>query len=116
MATAPFPVIPVGSNTGGPNWLAGAMRYNTTSNLLEVYTGTVWIPASATDLKTWQEWFDYYIGASGTIPDLYTKQVYIQQEMQARFPGNYQVDLAGHDWVMVFESPRDETWFHLKYE
>ena len=116
MATAPFPVIPVGNNTSGPTWFAGAIRYNTTSNLLEVYTGTVWVPASAVDLKTWQEWFDYYIGASGTIPDRYTKQVYIQQEMQARFPGNYQVDLAGDNWVMVFNTPKDETWFHLKYE
>ena len=111
-----FPSIPVGNSTSAATTPAtGSLRFNTTSNLLEVYTGTVWIAAAASSPRTWQDWFDYYIGARGTIPDRYTKQVYIQQEMQGRFPGNYRVDLAGDDWVMVFDSPEDETWFNLKY-
>ena len=114
----PIPqMIPLGNNTNRPiATSAGAMRYNTTTNLLEFYTGTAWVPAGATDLKTWREWFDYYISAAGNIPDQYTRQVHIQQEMQGRFPGDYRVDLAGHNWELVFSTPEDETWFHLKYE
>jgi hypothetical protein len=68
------------------------------------------------DPETWEEWFDYYISAAGNIPDQYTRQVHIQQEMQARFPGRYRIDLAGQAWTMVFDTPADETWFHLQHD
>lgn len=96
----------------------GDVRFNKTTKQLEIYTATTWqtMPPPIPDPQTWCEWFDYYINASGNIPDRYTKQVYIQQEMQGRFPGNYRVDLASNEWVMVFDTPADATWWHLKYD
>lgn len=96
----------------------GSIQFNTTSGVMEMWNGSQWIAVTTNpDPKTWQEWFDYYINASGNIPDQYTRQVYIQQKMQERFPGRYQVDLAGHEWVMVFfDNPADETWWRLKYD
>lgn len=115
------PNPPAGHTTSngmwGPSAAVGSIRFNTTTNAIEVWHGTQWIPVSPPHHpETWQEWFDYYIDASGNIPDQYTKQVYIQKEMQGRFPGRYQVDLAGHEWVMVFDTPADATWWHLKYD
>jgi hypothetical protein len=117
MTTTILPTkIPMWSSNSRPTTnSAGAIRFNTTIQSMEFYDGQVWMPFNKTDPETWQQWFEYYITASGSIPDLYTKQVYIQQEMKGRFPGNYQIDLSGHDWVMVFDNPRDETWFNLKY-
>ena len=107
------------SPTAPTDPVTGTMWADTTTNRAHVFDGSQWILVLGQTSKlpeTWQEWFDYYINASGNIPDQYTKQVYIQQEMQGRFPGKYQVDLAGHDWVMVFATPADETWWHLKYD
>jgi hypothetical protein len=103
---------------GGPVEPAiGTIRVNTTTNNIEVYEGTRWIIAHRPAVpKTWAEWFDYYINAAGNIPDQYTRQVHIQQEMQARFPGRYRIDLAGQAWIMVFDTPADETWWRLKYD
>ena len=117
MATTILPTnIPMWSSNGGPTTnSAGALRFNTTIQSMEFYDGQVWMPFNKTDPKTWVEWFDYYISAAGNIPDQYTRQVYIQQEMQARFPGRYRIDLAGQAWIMVFDTPRDETWFNLQY-
>ena len=115
------PNPPAGHTTSngiwGPGAAAGSMRYNPTSNAMEVWHGTQWIAVSPTPHpKTWPEWFDYYINAAGNIPDQYTRQVHIQQEMQARFPGRYRIDLAGQAWTMVFDTPADETWWRLKYD
>jgi len=98
--------------------VAGQIRFNEITKQIEIYTATTWqtLAGAVPEPQTWREWFDYYINASGTIPDRYTKQVYIQQEMQGRFPGRYQVDLAGDEWVMVFDTPAYETWWHLKYD
>ena len=95
---------------------AGTIRFNNTLGVAEIWNGSQWMSVTTkSDPKTWVEWFDYYISAAGNIPDQYTRQVYIQQEMQARFPGRYRIDLAGQAWIMVFDTPRDETWFNLKY-
>lgn len=110
-----IPRYPHNSSSPGQSAVAGAIRFNTINDALEMYDGTNW-RSILPDPKTWKEWFEYYTNSSGTIADLYTRQVYIQQEMSGRFPGNYRVDLAGHEWVMVFNTPADETWFHLKYD
>jgi len=115
------PNPPAGHTTSngmwGPSAAVGSMRFNSTSGSIEIWNGSQWITVSRPDHpETWQEWFDYYINAAGNIPDQYTKQVYIQQEMQARFPGRYRIDLAGQAWKMVFDTPADETWFHLQHD
>ena len=95
----------------------GTIRLNHTTNAIEVWNGSQWLSVTTkSDPETWQEWFDYYISAAGNIPDQYTRQVHIQQEMQARFPGRYRIDLAGQAWKMVFDTPADETWWRLKYD
>jgi hypothetical protein len=101
----------------GPSAAVGSIRFNSTLGAVEIWNGSQWLSVTTkSDPETWQEWFDYYINAAGNIPDQYTKQVYIQQEMQGRFPGRYQVDLAGQAWTMVFDTPADETWFHLQHD
>ncbi|CAB5214989.1 hypothetical protein UFOVP190_350 [uncultured Caudovirales phage] len=116
MATTPLLTIPVRNGNQPTISSAGAMRWNTSNMSMEFYNGHVWVPvAGLTDPKTWVEWFNRFINLASTIPDQYTKQVYLQTMMQDRFPGNYRVDLAGQDWVIVFDAPKDETWFNLKY-
>ena len=96
---------------------AGTIRFNNTLGVAEIWNGSQWMSVTTkSDPKTWVEWFDYYISAAGNIPDQYTRQVHIQQEMQARFPGRYRIDLAGQAWTMVFDTPADETWWRLKYD
>jgi hypothetical protein len=96
----------------------GTIRLNHISNAIEVWDGSYWMAAAPIRPQpwTWVEWFDYYIGAAGNIPDQYTRQVHIQQKMQALFPGRYRIDLAGQAWIMVFDTPADETWWRLKYD
>jgi hypothetical protein len=94
----------------------GTVRLNTTLGVAEIWNGSQWLSVRTSDPETWEEWFDYYISAAGNIPDQYTRQVHIQQEMQARFPGRYRIDLAGQAWTMVFDTPADETWFHLQHD
>lgn len=115
------PNPPAGHTTSngiwGPGVATGAIRFNTTLGAIETWNGLKWIAVTTnSDPETWVEWFDYYISAAGNIPDWYTRQVHIQQEMQARFPGRYRIDLAGQAWTMVFDTPADETWFHLQYD
>jgi hypothetical protein len=113
MATVPFP-IPT-SNSSGLTNSTGALRWNTTGNVMEVYTGTRWTPITDDQGWTWQRWFDYYCNISVDGQDRWSKRDYIEKEMQARYPGNYSVDQDGNKWVMVFDTPADETWFNLKY-
>ncbi len=105
----------------GPSAAVGSIRFNTTLGAIEVWDGTQWMSVTAkSNPQTWRGWFDYYVCASNAtsnaIADRYAQRDYIQQEMQGRFPGRYCVDLAGDTWTLVFDSPEDETWFHLKYE
>jgi hypothetical protein len=108
-------IFELNTNPTRPN--TGQMRVNKTNLAIEIYDGTRWASiAQNWNPATWREWFDYYINAAGNIPDQYTRQVHIQQEMQARFPGRYRIDLAGQTWIMVFDTPADETWFHLQHD
>jgi hypothetical protein len=106
--------IPLG--TGPVPAAVGSIRFNNTLGVAEIWNGSQWLSVRTSDPETWAEWFDYYIDAAGNIPDQYTRQVHIQQEMQARFPGRYRIDLAGQAWKMVFDTPSDETWWRLKYD
>lgn len=110
------PFISVTIPAGNPKSAhTGQIRLNTTSYNIEIWDGHHWLPMAGTDLKTWQEWFKYFGDMSIDGMDRWGKRDYIEREMQARFPGNYRVDLAGNHWTMVFDTPADETWFNLKY-
>ena len=100
----------------GPSAAVGAIRFNTTTSTLETWSGTRWMAVTTSTPETWLEWFKYYINTAVDFDDRYTRRDYIEQEMQGRFPGNYHVDLVSDTWSMVFDTPEDETWFHLKYE
>ena len=115
MATLPFPMIPMGNSTNRPTTSsAGAIRWNTTSNAMETYNGTVWVPFRA-DPETWQEWFDYYVSSTKENPDTYARRDTIHKLMQEKFPGQYRVDNHNGVWEMIHNTPADETWFHLQY-
>lgn len=99
--------------------ILGSLRWNTNTHSIETYTGKVWVSTTPELLTTWRSWFNFYIEQCCDMSDRDAQRSYIEGEMQARFPGNYRVDLGGkggQQWVMVFDSPVDETWFHLKYE
>lgn len=114
MATMPWSIPVWNGMTGPTTTVTGQVRLNTTSNALEIYTGSAWTQVINKSPETWQEWFKHHIVQSNDT-DRYAQKNYLNREMQARFPGDYQVDLVGNDWGMVFDTPADETWFHLKY-
>lgn len=99
--------------------IAGAIRFNDTTVTLEMYDGTNW-RSILPDPKTWQEWFQHFCNA---IIDFAPgeRDQYVLRKMQENFPGNYTVKSsndsngAGGPW-MEFNTPADETWFHLKYD
>lgn len=105
------------SSFWGPAGALGSLRFNTTASTIEMWDGSQWLAVTAAaDPETWLEWFKYYINAGNIIADRYARRDYIQQEMQGRFPGNYRVELVSETWTMVFDTPADETWWHLKYD
>lgn len=108
------PAAPTTGSLAGVSGSIGAMRFNTTSSSLEVYDGQRWQPILGnTNPETWQEWLDYY---NNEIIDHVDKRQYMNRRMQERFPGAYQVQSTGGQWQLIFDTPADETWFHLKYE
>lgn len=95
----------------------GDVRLNSNNHELEIYDGAGWLPVNQSrQPKTWQEWFKYFGSTSIDGMDRYGMCDYIEKQMQTKFPGNYRVDLAGNYWDMIFDTPADETWFHLKYD
>jgi len=93
----------------------GSLRVNTTTNNVEVYEGTRWIIAHGLAIpETWQEWLERYATDMGET--LTVRRDYINNSMQARFPGNYDVVIVAGHWGLVFATPADETWFHIQYD
>ena len=100
------------------NPIVGSMWTNSVSNQVHVFDGSnwVWVAGLKDFPKTWEEWFVYYINSvDGFVPNS-VKRGYVHEEMRARFPGNYQVDVVQGNWDIVFATPADETWFRLKYD
>lgn len=108
------PILPYSPS----NPIAGTMYADPVSNRVHVFDGRQWIHvAGYKELpETWEEWFEYYINAVDGVVSNSAKLGYVNEEMQGRFPGNYSVNVAGGEWDLVFETPADETWFHLKYD
>lgn len=117
--------IPVGLFGGiggqGPTPARGQVRYNTSQHRVETWSGAQWIPiAQAHEYpETWQEWWDYYCKQDPTSVFFKTEgdRKSIERNMQERYPGNYQVgiDIVNDKWIMMFDTPEDETWFNLQY-
>ena len=101
------------------NPVTGMVWADTATNRLHVFDSSQWIqvagPASTLP-DTWQEWFDYYVECAVKFKPDSVKRGYVHEEMQARFPGNYHVDVVQGDWALVFATPADETWWRLKYD
>jgi hypothetical protein len=101
------------------NPVAGTIWADTTTNRAHVFDGSqgIQVLGGASNLpETWQEWFDYYVDCAVKFKPDSAKRGYVHEEMQARFPGNYRVDVVQGDWRLVFATPADETWWHLKYD
>jgi len=99
----------------------GAMRYNTLTQMIEVFDGTIWtggLPAPPQD-SSWQTWLlhlAFMLEKSLFDTDNNTPQQFIQNGMQDRFPGAYRVERGADGWWhLVHDSPVDETWFLLQY-
>ena len=119
MATSlPHLTIPVSNGTSNITAPAsGALRMNTTIQMFEVYDGNNWIPISMpnTDTQTWREWLEKFANDLGEA--LRNRRDYINANMQERFPGNYRVEQeANGAWCLIFDTPADETWWHLQYD
>lgn len=119
MASTPIPSItlPIGNSTTGRPVApaAGTMRFNSITQDVEVYDGTGWqtiVPV--VDPQTWQEWLKKFANDLGA--GLTDRRDYINRSMQERFPGSYEAVHVAGDWQLVFATPADETWFHLKYD
>ena len=104
------------SSLGGISSAVGAIRFNTTSGGVETWDGTHWLTMASKNPETWQEWFDYYVDCAVKFKPDSVKRGFVHEEMQARFPGNYHVDVVQGAWQLVFATPADETWWHLKYD
>ena len=92
----------------------GSLRVNTTTNNIEVYEGTRWVIAHGLAVpETWQEWLKRYATDMGET--LTVRRDYVNNSMQTRFPGNYDVVIVDGRWCLVFATPQDKTWFHLQY-
>ena len=92
----------------------GSLRVNRTTNNVEVYEGTRWVIAHGLAVpETWQDWLKRYATDMGEA--LTVRRDYINNSMQARFPGNYDVVIVAGHWQLVFATPQDKTWFHLQY-
>ena len=112
-----FSVIPC-SPAAPANPVTGMVWADTATNRLHVFDSSQWIQVAGPAAKlpeTWQEWFDYYVECAVKIAPNSLKRGYVHEEMLARFPGNYHVDVVQGDWALVFATPADETWFRLKY-
>ena len=112
-AQMPFGPIPPRGPTTGDIWV------DSTSNTTNIWDGTQWVTiihGLHSTPVTWQGWFEYYINCAVEVSESYTKRDYVHQEMQARFPGNYHVEVDRGQWRIVFDNPADETWWHLKYD
>ena len=120
MATRlPHLTIPVGTGTSITTPAFGSLRMNTNINMFEAYDGTNWIPLIVPGAKpnpqTWREWLEKFANDLGEA--LRNRRDYINANMQERFPGNYRVEReANGAWCLVFDSPADETWWHLQYD
>jgi hypothetical protein len=98
--------------------VTGTIWADTATNRAHVFDGSKWIQVLGGVAKlpeTWQEWFDYYVECAVKFKPDSVKRGYVHEEMRARFPGNYSIDLSGDKWNIVFATPADETWFRLKY-
>jgi hypothetical protein len=117
MTTSPVMTI---WHAGSPpsSAVTGQIRFNSTIQSLEFFDGKIWRTNGVLNPETWQDWFQYYIYGSESIPirtnDL--KREYINQEMRGRFPGAYTVEWVNDDWQMIFDSPEEQTYWTLKYE
>lgn len=98
--------------------VAGNMWINSVTNQMHVFDGSQWIRVTGahTFPETWEEWFDHYINSVDNFIPNSVKRGYVHEEMRGRFPGNYHVDIVNGAWTMVFDTPADETWWHLKYD
>jgi len=107
--------IPAGTTANRPvQPVIGQMRVNRTNNNFEYYDGNRWVTAHGLAIpETWQEWLERYATDMGET--LTVRRDYINNSMQARFPGNYDVVHEDGDWQLVFATPADETWFRLQY-
>jgi len=117
MATRlPHLTIPVGTGTSITTPAVGSLRMNTNINMFEAYDGTNWIPITMPnpDPQTWREWLEKFANDLGEA--LRNRRDYINANMQERFPGNYEVVQVAGRWDLVFDTPADETWWHLKYD
>lgn len=120
MATIPnlSITLPVGNSTTSKPMspAVGTMRFNSISHQIEAYDGTNWITiAPVIDPQTWREWLEKF--ANDLSVYLTNRREYINSSMQKQFPGNYHVDLNSNgEWELVFDTPADETWWHLKYD
>lgn len=106
------------SNIWGTSGATGALRFNTTTNQIEVWDSTQWLTVTSNpDPETWREWLVYHSEEIIDHGDLDAKLKYILKKMQERFPGNYTIKhLADGKFDLDFCRPEDETWFHLKYD
>lgn len=111
-AQMPFGPIPPRGPTIGDMWV------DSTNKKSNIWDGTQWLPIGGSHPipTTWQEWFEYYINFGFDSSHTYTKRDYVHDEMQGRFPGSYHVEADRGQWRMVFDTPADETWWHLKYD
>ncbi len=112
ISLAPRPTIPS----------SGSIRFNTTNAQMEMFTGSLWLPI-IDGPQSWQEWFSYYaremehhISNHEVFEPSTHKREYILSQMQERFPGNYTITDKNASWEMTFNTPADETWFHLQYD
>jgi hypothetical protein len=116
MATQP-PEIPLSAATHGPTSPhTGQFRWNSPTSVLEIWDGAQWRQPDFVQGDTWQEWFDNYVKITRENSDPYARRDKLNQLMQEKFPGQYQVDCHNGTWVMIHDTPADETWFHLQYE
>ena len=117
MITNPIPVFSGNSSKVKP--VTGQLRLNAHADCMEFYDGQDWIALSEnTSSWTWQRWFRYYCNVSDDLDskNRRDKRDYIQQEMQARYPGGYRVEMVDKKWQLTFATPADETWWRLQYD
>ena len=96
---------------------AGTIRFNHTTQALEVYIAAGWqTVVQAIIPKTWREWLDYHTEELIDHGSLDHKLLYVRNEMQERFPGNYTIKYSGEGvFELDFLTPQDQTAFLLRW-
>ena len=99
--------------------VAGDVRFNKTTQALEIYNATTWqtMMPPIPDPQTWREWLDYYADQTIYHGGVDHKLLYIRNKMWERFPGPYTIKHVGDcRYDLEFDTPADATWWHLKYD